>query len=119
MAAIPPQGVEPDMGAGHRQNPDTRVAQIAAGLRPLFSIVGDARQKRNRRPIVVSLPIPKEDERMARRLGTVFVWCAALLVTTLSAQDRQIGGVGITIYEDVDFKGRNATAREAIADLTR
>ena len=44
---------------------------------------------------------------MARRLGTVFVWCAALLVTTLSAQGRQIGGVGIAIYEDVNFKGRS------------
>jgi len=38
---------------------------------------------------------------MARRLGTVFLWCAALLVSTLSAQDRQIGGVGITISEDI------------------
>ena len=56
---------------------------------------------------------------MARRLGTIFVWCAALLMTTLSAQDRQIGGVGIAIYEDVNFKGRNATVREAIPDLTR
>ena len=51
-AQIPPQGVEPDMGAGHGQNPDTRVAQIAAGLRPLFSIVGDAPQKRNKRTSV-------------------------------------------------------------------
>jgi hypothetical protein len=56
---------------------------------------------------------------MARRLGTVFVWCTALVVSTLSAQDRQIGGVGIAIYEDVNFKGRNATVREAIPDLTR
>src|SRR4029453_19388276 len=67
----------------------------------------------------VSLPVPKEDERMARRLGTVLVWCATLLVSTLPAQDRQIGGVGITIYEDVSFKGRNATVRETIPDLTR
>jgi hypothetical protein len=40
---------------------------------------------------------------MPRRLGTVFAWCAALLVTTLSAQDRQIGSVGIAIYEDVNL----------------
>jgi hypothetical protein len=56
---------------------------------------------------------------MARSLGPVFVWCAALLVITVSAQDGQIGGVGITIYEDVNFKGRNATVRDAIPDLTR
>jgi hypothetical protein len=56
---------------------------------------------------------------MAQRVGTVFAWCAALLVTTLSAQDRQVGGIGISIYEDVKFKGRNATVREAIPDLTR
>jgi uncharacterized protein GlcG (DUF336 family) len=56
---------------------------------------------------------------MAHRLGTVFLCCAALLVITLSAQDRQIGGVGITIYEDINFKGRNATVRDAIPDLTR
>src|SRR4029453_12692698 len=64
-------------------------------------------------------PYPRRTKRMARGLGTVFVRCAALLVTSLNAQDRQIGGVGITIHEDVDFKGRNATVREAIPDLTR
>src|SRR4029450_6088373 len=71
------------------------------------------------RPIVVSFAVPREVERMAHRLGTVFLCCAALLVITVFAQDRQIGGVGITIYKDINFKGRNATVRDAIPDLTR
>lgn len=56
---------------------------------------------------------------MARGLGTVFVWCAALLVTSLSAQDRQIGGVGITIYEDVDFQGRCQVFSGSQSDLRK
>jgi hypothetical protein len=56
---------------------------------------------------------------VVRRLGTVLVCCGALFLITLAAQDRQIGGVGITIYEDVNFKGRNATVRDAIPDLTQ
>jgi hypothetical protein len=44
---------------------------------------------------------------------------AAALTTPAAGQfsPRQMGGVGITVYSDSDFRGRNATYREAIHDL--
>lgn len=47
-----------------------------------------------------------------------------LLVGTLAAatpaeaqRERAMGGVGITVYQDTDFRGRNATFRDDVADL--
>jgi Beta/Gamma crystallin len=55
------------------------------------------------------------------RLRPSLVLVAALLVCTnegaLSAQDRQIGGIGITVFEDPDYRGRSATFRDAVPDL--
>ena len=35
------------------------------------------------------------------------------------AQPRQIGGVGITVFEDPDFRGKSATFRDNVPDLRR
>jgi hypothetical protein len=35
------------------------------------------------------------------------------------AQSRKIGGVGITVFEDPDFRGRSATFRDNVPDLRR
>jgi hypothetical protein len=36
-----------------------------------------------------------------------------------SAQERQMGGVGITVYTDSNFRGKSATFREDVTDLSR
>ncbi|HET9372172.1 MAG TPA: hypothetical protein VFO19_18050, partial [Vicinamibacterales bacterium] len=44
---------------------------------------------------------------------------AAIAAPAAAQQDtRQIGGVGITVYEDPSFGGRNATFRSDISDLS-
>ena len=47
---------------------------------------------------------------------------AFFLAAVLGAQDfqtRQIGGIGITIFQDENFRGENATIREDVPDLGR
>lgn len=50
---------------------------------------------------------------------------AAFILILLSAvpvplaQSRQVGGVGITVFEDPDFRGRSATFRDNVPDLRR
>ena len=36
-----------------------------------------------------------------------------------SAQERQLGGVGITVFTDSNFRGKSATFREDVSDLVR
>ena len=51
--------------------------------------------------------------------------CVALILISLCsaavsfAQPRQIGGVGITVFEDPDLRGRSATFRDNVPDLRR
>jgi hypothetical protein len=42
-----------------------------------------------------------------------------VFVPPASAQDRQIGGVGVTVFEDPEFRGRSATFREDVPDLRK
>ena len=57
---------------------------------------------------------------MRIRLITVLV---ILLINTLvimaesSAQERQMGGVGITVFNDRNFGGKSATFRQDVPDL--
>jgi len=39
------------------------------------------------------------------------------LASRLPAQARQIGGIGLTVFDDVNFRGRSATLREDTRDL--
>lgn len=50
-------------------------------------------------------------------VGSVLVLIAVGLIENSSAQRRQMGGVGITIFSDRNFNGRSATYREDIPDL--
>jgi hypothetical protein len=54
-----------------------------------------------------------------RALAFVTWAIAALLGTGVEAgqRDRQMGGVGITVYADREFRGRNATFRDAVENL--
>jgi len=58
-----------------------------------------------------------------RRLRFPGVGSAAFLfAAALCAQDfqtRQIGGIGITVFQDENFRGQNATFREDVPDLGR
>ena len=40
-------------------------------------------------------------------------------VPGVSTEQRQIGGVGITVFEDREFRGRSATFREDVPDLRK
>ena len=40
-------------------------------------------------------------------------------IASFSAQVRQMGGVGITVFEDPEFRGRSATFRDEVPDLRR
>ena len=55
------------------------------------------------------------------RPSSVWTIFLALLVSTasitLGSQERQIGGVGLTVYSDTNFRGRNATFRQDTPDL--
>ena len=42
---------------------------------------------------------------------------AALLQPSVAAQDRQAGGVGLTVFADPDFRGQSATFRDDVSDL--
>ena len=60
---------------------------------------------------------------MARR-SHVCGWAAIVFITSFnatapSAQFRQVGGVGITVFEDTNFRGGSATFREDVPDLRR
>lgn len=39
--------------------------------------------------------------------------------STAAAQGRQMGGIGITVYDDPNSRGRNASFRTAIVNLQR
>ena len=39
--------------------------------------------------------------------------------TLHARQDRQMGGIGVTVFADSNFRGRNATFRDEVADLAR
>jgi hypothetical protein len=56
--------------------------------------------------------------RSAAVLLTAFV-LGGIGVSHGSAQDRQMGGVGITVFEDREFRGRSATFREDVPDLRK
>lgn len=49
------------------------------------------------------------------------VIAVAMALTTatpaLAQRERAMGGIGITVYEDTNFRGRNATFRDDVADL--
>lgn len=53
------------------------------------------------------------------RFATAAVMLWALMASMAAAQGRQMGGVGITVYDDPNFRGRNATFRTAIVNLQR
>ncbi len=44
---------------------------------------------------------------------------AVFLAARLAAQDRRLGGIGITVFRDENFRGENATFREDVPDLRR
>jgi Beta/Gamma crystallin len=55
---------------------------------------------------------------------TVGVLVALVLITIIPARPRaqqttQIGGVGITVFEDSNFRGKSATFRDDVPDLRR
>jgi hypothetical protein len=49
-------------------------------------------------------------------VGLVLAACAG---TLLSAQGRDIGGIGITVFEDANYRGENATFMEDVPSLSR
>ncbi len=51
--------------------------------------------------------------------GVLLVSAAIFFAGRLAAQDRRIGGVGITVFRDENFRGENATFRQDVADLRR
>lgn len=56
-------------------------------------------------------------------MNRVHLACAAIAVTLMTVmpaaaqRERAMGGIGITVYEDTNFRGRNATFRDDVADL--
>lgn len=54
-----------------------------------------------------------------RRLAAVTVVLWTFTASMAAAQARQMGGIGITVYDDPNFRGRNANFRTAITDLQR
>jgi hypothetical protein len=57
--------------------------------------------------------------RLARGIGLV-VASVAFFGSSLAAQsfqERQIGGIGITVFRDEFFRGENATFRQDVPDL--
>lgn len=60
--------------------------------------------------------------RSLRRISLVIALAAfatALLPASLPAQDRRLGGVGITVFQDENFRGENASFRSDVPDLRR
>jgi len=58
------------------------------------------------------------------RVRPVYPWLALFIVflrvdAVPSAQSRQIGGVGVTVFEDPDYRGRSATFRDNVPDLRK
>jgi Beta/Gamma crystallin len=58
------------------------------------------------------------------RVRPVFPWLAVFIAflwvdAVPSAQSRQIGGVGVTVFEDPDYRGRSATFRDNVPDLRK
>lgn len=51
------------------------------------------------------------------KVAAVLAVLTAVHVTAEQAQDRQIGGVGIAVFSDSNFRGRNATFRTDTPDL--
>ena len=58
---------------------------------------------------------------MTKTLHLAVVFAAGLLAATAvpahAQRERAMGGVGITVYEDSNFRGRNATFRNDVPDL--
>jgi hypothetical protein len=52
-----------------------------------------------------------------RVLFSLTVLGIVLVPTLLVTQERQIGGIGLTVFAERNFRGRSATFRENIADL--
>jgi hypothetical protein len=52
-------------------------------------------------------------------VAALTVSAAVFLATRLVAQDRRLGGVGITVFRDENFRGENATFRQDVPDLRR
>jgi Beta/Gamma crystallin len=52
-----------------------------------------------------------------RVLFSLAVLGIVLVPTLLVTQERQIGGIGLTVFAERNFRGRSATFREDIADL--
>ena len=54
-------------------------------------------------------------------LHTCVQWVLAVVLVSTSvtagSQDRQMGGVGMTVYSDTNFRGRNATFQQDTPDL--
>jgi hypothetical protein len=50
-------------------------------------------------------------------IGSAAIALAALMSTPISAQQRSLGGLGLTMFADENFRGRSATFRDDVADL--
>jgi hypothetical protein len=67
-------------------------------------------------------PIKTREEKMKMKTPGRFV-CLLLVVAAAgatglnSAQERQMGGVGITVFADPNFRGKSQTFREDVPDL--
>lgn len=48
---------------------------------------------------------------------SLFVMAAMCILTSSSAQERQMGGAGITVFVDPNFRGKSATFRQDMPDL--
>jgi hypothetical protein len=51
------------------------------------------------------------------RTALVAAGLASCLVSTASSQERQIGGYGLTVFDDRNFRGRSATLRNDTPNL--
>ena len=61
-------------------------------------------------------------KRSVHRIGLVVALTASaavFLASELAGQDRRLGGVGITVFRDENFRGENATFRSDVPDLRR
>src|SRR5262245_19989381 len=57
---------------------------------------------------------------MSTRLACAACLGAAVLGSLgAHAQERQLGGVGITVFADSNFKGKSATIRDQVSDLDK
>ena len=56
---------------------------------------------------------------MLKRLHLLVLVVATVAVAApaQAQRERAMGGIGITVYQDTNFRGRNATFRDDVADL--